>query len=246
MAATTLGTASLWAAFALGLTGGFGHCLTMCGPFVVGASLANGARGAASGRSVRSARVFQITYHLGRLITYGLIGLALGALGGAGALSSLDGPLSPVSLSRYLKLGAGLVTLFVGATLLASWLRGRGLRLPEPTSALTNSRWFRWAVARAARPRFGWGLPLGMLMGLLPCAPLLPVELAALATGWPLYGALVMLAFGVGTVPALAGFGAASGLIGARARGWLVPATAVAVIALGAFTALQGLAMIGV
>ena len=109
--------------------------------------------------------------------------------------------------------------LAMGVAMLVAWIRGRRANLPEPTAWVASLPWFGRTVARLSRSG-GWaGLPLGALMGLLPCAPLLPVELAALATGKPLYGMLVMLAFGLGTVPALAGFGAASGLLGARARG---------------------------
>ncbi len=82
-----------------------------------------------------------------------------------------------------------------------------------------------------------------MLMGLLPCAPLLPVEIAALATGYPLYGALTMLAFGLGTVPALAGFGAASGLLGVRARGAFATASGALVIGLGLIVVWQGIGL---
>ena len=41
-AAPALAGAGLWAAFLLGLTGGFGHCLAMCGPLVAATSLAEG------------------------------------------------------------------------------------------------------------------------------------------------------------------------------------------------------------
>ena len=83
------------------------------------------------------------------------------------------------------------------------------------------------------------GLPLGLLMGLLPCMPLLPVELAALASGSAALGALTMLMFGIGTVPALAGFGLASGLVGARARGVFAYATGALVLGIGGIIVLQ-------
>jgi sulfite exporter TauE/SafE len=244
-----LGALSLWGAFLLGLTGGFGHCLVMCGPLVAAASLTDGAScgaGAASTRSAaRGAGMFQFAYHSGRLLTYVLLGALLGLLGKAGALGTLSGPFSPTALSQYLKLGAGVLLLLMGALMLTAWVRGSRARLPEPTAAIASMPWFGRTVARLAKSGGWWGLPLGALMGLLPCAPLLPVELAALATGEPLYGAMIMLAFGVGTVPALAGFGAASGLLGSRARGWFAPAAAAMVILLGAVTIAQGLSSAG-
>ncbi len=242
MSAASLSSFSLWGAFLLGLAGGFGHCLAMCGPFVAAASLADGAACGPARPGARRSGVFQLAYHLGRLGTYALLGALLGLLGEAGALATLGGPFSPTAITRWLKLSAGALMLAMGAAMLVAWIRGRRANLPEPTAWVTSLPWFGKAVARLSRSG-GWaGLPLGALMGLLPCAPLLPVELAALATAEPLYGMLVMLAFGLGTVPALAGFGAASGLIGARARGWFAPVAASAVVLLGAVTIVQGLA----
>lgn len=246
---------SLWGAFLLGLTGGFGHCLAMCGPFVAAAGLTDGAAcgaraSAASGRRTAAgagaAARFQLAYHLGRLATYTLLGALLGLLGEAGAVVTLTGPLSPTALTRWLKLGAGALMLAVGVIMLVAWMRGRSARLPEPTAWVAGLPWFGRTVARLARSGGWWGLPLGALMGLLPCAPLLPAELAALATGNPLFGAATMLAFGLGTLPALGGFGALSGLLGVKARGRLAPVTALLVAALGLLTLWQGLASAGV
>ena len=269
---TNLAALSLWGAFLLGLTGGFGHCLAMCGPFVAAASMADGsascATGAVDGGGARlsgaragsaavdgvpgSARAagrrsgrFQLAYHSGRLTTYVALGALLGLLGEAGVLSSLAGPASPVSITRFLKLSAGAVMIVMGVVLFVAWARGRQAKLPEPMAALAAMPWFGRTVSRLAASGGRWGFPLGALMGLLPCAPLLPVEIAALATGNPLFGALTMLAFGIGTVPALAGFGAASGLLGARARGWFAPVAAAAVVILGAVTVAQGVALLG-
>ncbi len=191
----------------------------------------------------RRSGIFQLAYHLGRLGTYALLGAVLGLLGEAGALASLGGPFSPTGITQWLKVVAGALMLAMGVAMIVAWIRGRRANLPEPTAWVASLPWFGRTVARLSRSG-GWaGLPLGALMGLLPCAPLLPVELAALATGKPLYGMLVMLAFGLGTVPALAGFGAASGLLGARARGWFAPVAAAAVVVLGAVTLVQGLAL---
>ena len=210
----------LWGAFLLGLAGGFGHCLTMCGPLVAAASLADGC-GAQTGGGGAGAWGRRVPGLLPRR-TPAHLRLAGGATGpawGRGAITALGGPFSPTALPQWLKVAVGVTMLVTGVVLLWSALAGRVVRIPEPTRLITDRVWFRRATdsVLARGPR--WGFALGALMGLLPCAPLLPVELAALATGWPLYGALTMLAFGLGTVPALAGFGAASGLVGARARG---------------------------
>lgn len=256
--AVNLSALTMWGAFLLGLTGGFGHCLAMCGPFVAAASVADGRTACASGdvtqsgirsgaerSGMRRSGFFQLAYHSGRLATYALLGALLGLLGEAGAVSSLGGPFTPLSITRFLKLSAGVVMVAMGVMLLVAWARGRRARLPEPTAAIAAMPWFGRTVARLAGSGGRWGFPLGALMGLLPCAPLLPVELAALATANPLFGSLTMFAFGIGTVPALAGFGAASGLLGARARGWFAPIAAAAVMVLGAVTLAQGAQLIG-
>lgn len=222
---------TIWGAFALGLTGGFGHCLAMCGPFVAGASLGVGART----QDARSATGFQAAYHVGRLITYSAIGAILGALGGAGRISTLTGPYSPVAFAGWLKLGVGVATVLLGVWMVASWATGRHKRGPELPGLLSIATVVR-LTGRLSRKSAWAGLPFGALMGLLPCGPLLPVELAALTEGSAFAGAALMLAFGLGTVPALAGFGVASGLVGARARNWMVPAAGVIVMSLGGLT----------
>lgn len=234
-----LASAGLWAAFLLGLTGGFGHCLAMCGPFVAAASLAEGC----AVSNVRRGLGFQVGYHAGRISTYMVIGAALGLLGQAGAWATLASPLQFGAPTQWLKLVAGALTVASGVVLLVSALRGRGVRLPEPTRAIAGSAWFSRTSAKLLSGGSRWGFALGALMGLLPCMPILPAELAALASGAPLYGALTMLAFGLGTTPALAGFGAASGLLGAKSRGWFSVASGVVVVALGAVVIWQGLAL---
>ena len=239
-AAPALAGMGLWAAFLLGLTGGFGHCLLMCGPFVAATSLAEGS----GAGKVRSAGWFQGAYHAGRILTYTLIGLVLGTLGGLGRLTALTQPFSPDEPIRWLKVIAGVSLIVLGIVLLVGALRHRGVRIPEPGAFVAGRAWFRRATAAVIRRGPRWGFVLGMLMGLLPCGPLLPVEIAALASGSPGVGAALMLAFGVGTVPALAGLGAASGLFGATSRGWLSAVTAVLVIALGALVLWQGVYMV--
>jgi len=57
----------------------------------------------------------------------------------------------------------------------------------------------------------------GSLWGWLPCGMVYSVLVTAMLSGSAVHGALVMLAFGLGTLPMLLGLG----LLGARLRGWL-------------------------
>ena len=75
-------------------------------------------------------------------------------------------------------------------------------------------------AARRLRPGFALpltrtlrGYPLGVALGFLPCGILYAALAAAAATGSPLYGAVAMFCFGLGTIPALV----AVGLLGAAA-----------------------------
>jgi sulfite exporter TauE/SafE len=57
----------------------------------------------------------------------------------------------------------------------------------------------------------------------------------------PLQGGLLLLAFGLGTLPAMFAAGYLFGKLGIKARGWLIRSAALFVIALGISTLWQGL-----
>jgi sulfite exporter TauE/SafE len=76
---------------------------------------------------------------------------------------------------------------------------------------------------RVDRRRLSGGLALGLLLGFLPCGLLYTALVAAAASGGPLAGGAAMLAFGLGTVPALVATGLAGHALrraaGIRTRG---------------------------
>lgn len=226
------GTAgALWAVFLVGLTGGFGHCITMCGPIAAaGGAWSGTASSAEGGRRGRAVALWQVGYQAGRLLTYTAIGAALGSLGSLAAVRGAIGP-----LQRLVWLAAGEIMIVMGLAIAGVPLLSRFGRRLESGWASASGGTFRRAyrVLIKAGPRAAF--PFGMLMGLMPCGFLISIELYAVGSASALAGAATMLAFGLGTVPALAASGAVGGLITAKARAWLTYAGAAVVVALGIF-----------
>lgn len=183
--------AALVVALTTGLLGSVGHCLGMCGGFCVAIG--------AEGRSRGSAGLAMWGYHLGRTLTYGLLGAAFGALGGAGGL--LEGVTRGVPIvSTLIMVLAGLVMVYAGLSLLG-WLKEGSLTAWLPKNFFAKALGVR-AGAKGRGP-FVFGARAGAVLGLLPCGLLFAAEAQAAATASALTGALVMVVFAQGTFPAL-------------------------------------------
>lgn len=214
--------AQVAASAAAGLLSSFSHCLGMCGPLVASFGLS-----ARPGQGAARAAAAQLPYHLGRLTTYGALGALMGA---TGAFVNVAGRLA--GLSDVVAVGAGLLMVLLGlgaagVSPALKWLEGRA----------------SGKVLALVRPlREGGGLyPLGLALGALPCGVSWTVFLGAAASGGPVPGLLMALAFGLGTVPGLLLVGALSALLGQRARGMLYRAGGLLIAAMGALFVLRGL-----
>jgi sulfite exporter TauE/SafE len=178
--------------FLFGLFGGT-HCLGMCGGIV-------GALG--MGGAPRFS--LHLAYNLGRLGAYICAGLLAGALGaalGAGGMAAAAQAQTRLALMLFanlMLLAAGLYLM--GLPRILAFAEKQGQRL--------------WRHIQPASRRFlpvrhaGQALPLGFLWGWLPCGLVYGALGSALGSASPVSGALVMLAFGLGTLPnlLLAGF----------------------------------------
>lgn len=171
----TLATLGIAGAFVAGVTGSV-HCALMCGPLACVPVARN--------RSVNAA----LSWHLGRLAAYSLVGLALGALGRS-ALLLVRTDVTPV-LPWLMAAGLVLTAFDVGRKLPAFPGVARVSRLLTRVGMTTPP------LAQAAL--------LGAATPFLPCGLLYGMFLAALASGSPLRGALVLGAFAFGSAPALA------------------------------------------
>lgn len=125
-------------------------------------------------------------WHFGRLTTYAALGALAGAFG-----SRLPGP-------GWLVHGFALLLLVIFAGALAGVIRP--LHMPIPGVAALASRLY-------GRSGVGYRFAFGLVSGLLPCGLVYTALAAPLAAQHAWIGAASMVAFGLGTVPALA-FGA--------------------------------------
>jgi sulfite exporter TauE/SafE len=190
-------------AFLVGLLGGV-HCLAMCGGLVGALTLGLDPR---LRRDPLRLLPFQLAYNLGRVLGYGLAGAIFGGLGAL--LLRLDA----LQLGQRALYGlAGLVMILLGLYL-GGWWRALGR-----TERLGLGLWRRIEpLGRRLLPirRVSAALALGLLWAWIPCGLVYSVLISAAAAGTPWDGALLMLAFGAGTLPNLLGIGL---LAGAAAR----------------------------
>jgi sulfite exporter TauE/SafE len=204
-------------AFSTGLLGS-GHCLGMCGGIVAAFSLATGGGGSL---------FFPLLYQIGRILTYMLIGLVVGTAGSALAFTDslrLPGRMLLLSSDVF------LILIGLGSAGLFSRLAMLNLEYSLPVGTLTAT------VQRLkALPSYLSALPLGMVFGLLPCGLVYAMAITAAQSSAASSGALIMLAFGLGTAPALLLFGSTAHLLSARARQLLLRAAGLMVAAMGLY-----------
>jgi len=211
---------SYLAVFLIGLFGGV-HCAGMCGGIVAALGLAasrhggagvpvsgpvggltgapaggpvGGPVGVGAGAAARlSGRV--LTFNLARVSTYAALGALAGTLGSLGLVMERMLPVQQAAL-----VVANLMLLAMG-----SYVAGYR-RLVMAVESLGAPLWRRVRpVASRALGTGGRGglVTAGALWGLVPCGMVYTVLIAALTTGRTLDGALLMAAFGLGTLPNL-------------------------------------------
>ncbi len=187
-------TPALTAALLTGLLGS-AHCVGMCagisGLFAVNTNVA----------SLRGQLPMALTYNFGRVLSYAVLGLVVGSFGSVivKVSPSIGGPIRVVS---------GAVIILVGLKVAFDW---RFLNIVE---RMGSTLWARIApAAKGLVPvtNYPRALGLGLVWGWLPCGLVYSVLLIAATSAKPLSGALVMSAFGIGTLPAMVmtGLGAA-------------------------------------
>jgi sulfite exporter TauE/SafE len=209
-----------------GLLGSLGHCLGMCGPLVMMV-------GAQFKRHQLAMLPSFLVYHLARVMVYALLGAITG---GIGSLLGLASGLGRLAGAVSLALGLGVILLGMGYL---GWL---------PLGRLEGGgAWLNRMMGKALQQGgFAGVLGMGALNGLLPCGLVYSSLLVAASTGGPLPGAVGMLVFGLGTIPALLVAGVSAGALSVRVRQAMSRVAGILIVVVGLQLGLRGLAALGV
>lgn len=212
------GSISPLTSFTIGLIASVSSCLAVVGGLVLSLStnIAN--------NDNNYTKIFTI-FHIGRIITFALLG---GLLGGIGAALTIS-----FTATAVIGLFTALIILLLGLNMLGFLRKFRYTISPVVFNKIRNN---------TAAP-----LAVGAATFFLPCGFTQAMQLSALSSGSFLSGLLTMLFFALGTLPVLAvlSFGSAS-FINSKYRGVFLKAAGIFVVGLGLISVISSLTALGV
>ena len=205
--------------------GSFGHCVGMCGGIVIAYSSTK----VRDGFSKTTQAISHLLYSFGRITTYVVLGAIFGTLGGVATFSNMA--------NGVLWIIAGTAMILTGLSLLG---KIRFLTLIEHSVSKTTWYQTNFKALLGSQTLISFFL-LGLLNGLLPCGFVYFFAITAASTGSTFYGALVMLIFGLSTIPALFSLGFFVGLFNkSNFRNIMIKLAALSVVAYGIYTLYNG------
>lgn len=186
-----MGNVDLYSLFLLGLLG-TGHCIGMCGPLVLAIPTQTGKMSS------------HLLYNLGRITTYAGVGALLGGVGtGLSFLASAAGadPLAWITrIQVFFSLVASVFLLLFGLLRLGILQEPDWMALASPAKIPGFSGVRKGVTGGGNRTSI---LLFGLMMGFLPCGLSYAAFARALAAGGVSEGGVLLLCFGLGTVPGL-------------------------------------------
>lgn len=221
----------VWALFITGFTVGFGHCIGMCGPIVISYSL-----------NIKSKKDTwpHVLYNVGRVTTYTILG---GLMGLTGSLTIVTSRFA--GIQKGVLILAGVMVLIMGL-MMSGWLKN--------VQILNSSTWLQKRLSKSfgkltrSKSTIAY-LPMGLLLGLLPCGPVYTALLASARAGMDALtpvqgffkGLILMAAFGMGTMPALFVIGKLSGVQWIKRKDLIYKFGGMLMILVGGYFILQGI-----
>lgn len=211
----------LYSAFIFGLISSF-HCVGMCGPIAMMLPV---------DRNNEAKKITQIiTYHIGKLTAYGILGLVFGLLGRSFYLAGMQQQLS----------------IIVGVLMIVVAL------VPEKIFAKYNFSKPIYKVITKIKSSLGQQFKnksykslftIGLLNGFLPCGMVYVAIFGAIAMQSVSLGVLYMILFGIGTIPMLTAVIYVSNLLSFSFRGTLQKMIPVVAVVIGMLFIIRGLGL---
>lgn len=213
----------------IGLAASVSTCIAVTGGLLV----AIAARYSATHAHVAGPQQFKLHlyFNAGRIISYALLGGAIGALGATLTFSA--------EANAILIVLASLVMIVLGLQMLKLLppLGTMRLRMPAPMAERVR----RYTAGETGSAAF----LLGASTFFFPCGFTQALQLYVLAKGSALTGALTMLVFALGTLPALLSLSAISSFLTGKLQIFLFRLAGVAVVVLGIVNIQHGVVLSG-
>ncbi|MGE6447260.1 sulfite exporter TauE/SafE family protein [Pseudoalteromonas tetraodonis] len=178
-------------AFLMGLIGS-GHCIAMCGGIASSLQLAS---------NKRQTWLYSLAYNIGRALSYMLAGALVAGISSQFATQNSAFALFLSFLAGVFMLLVGVYIMRLAATL--QWLEKLGKTLIWQHLIKLNK--YLMPIDSSLK-----ALGYGALWGWLPCGLVYSALTWAMTSGTAINGALVMLAFALGTFPAMITLGVAA------------------------------------
>jgi len=205
--------------------GSFSHCIGMCGGIIIAYSSTK----IDDKWEKPKQAMAHLLYSFGRVFTYVILGGMFGFLGGVAMFNNLANAL--------LLIIAGIVMILTGLS-----LSGKIKFLTLIEHSLSSASWYKKIFRELLQTKSLFSFfVLGMINGLLPCGLVYFFAVTSASTGSALYGALVMLIFGLSTIPALFSLGFFVGLYkNSNFRNLIIKIASISVIIFGVYTIKKG------
>lgn len=211
----------LTAIISFAFLGSIGHCIGMCGGFIMTYTMAK----VKPTDSKLAQSLYHLSYNLGRVFTYTVLGALFGYFGSLWEVN-------PLARSVMFTI-AGVLMVVMGLSFAGKLKFLNSIEVP-----ISNYSWFKkmftYQMNSGSKSSF---FILGMLNGLLPCGLVYTMLVTATTTSSAFYGALVMFIFGIFTIPTLFSFAFVISLFsGQKFRSFMIQLAALTVILFGIWT----------
>lgn len=178
---------SFWLAFITGLTTGGFSCLAVQGGLLASALASNKPEGNSDTDSNISQTKFVGLFLIAKIVSYTILGILLGYLGSFVVLS--------VQTQAYVQIAVGIIMFATVGRLLNVHPIFRYFVLQPP------KQFFKFLRKVSKNPGNITPILLGTFTILIPCGVTQAMMVAAVATGSPIPGGIIMFAFTLGTSP---------------------------------------------